>query len=332
MAYHVPMRTPSAARCPASTFAALAWVWTAALVLAAGLAGTPALAGADSVAPVTALSPDQRPTLVIVASPVALLIVHHPQPLSPQDAEQLALRIGIFAAAPIIRRQARAGLDPLPQAWQSGDPDRGFVASLEAALDRSQANWPWRALKIVESQAEANDAVADLTGQDVAVVTFRCDLEDWMHTVQFSARARVKLLRAAGTPQESRTQFSIQHLSVPLTADWGRARQYAAVFRPGGPLDRTVTAAALDLSRALAVTIARLTTGTPDIRIAGREFSQLVEKPKCPECRPDDPVLHEEPGRVWVAPSKLAGTVLSLPVGPTDDQAASERPRAARGS
>ncbi len=321
-----PMRIPSAARCHALRLAAFTLMWTAALV------SKPVLAIAASGAPATALSPDQRPTLVIVAAPTALLIAHHPHPLSPTEAEQLALKLGLYTAGPIIRRLARAGLDPLPLAWQSGDPDRGFTAGLAAALDRSQANWPWRALKIVASEAEANDAVSELTGQDVAVVTFKCELEDWIHTVQFSARAQVKLLRGAGTPQESRTQFSIRHLSTPLVADWGSARKYSAVFRPGGPLDQAVNAAALDLSRALAVTIARLTTATPNIQIAGREFGQLPDKPKCPECRPDDAVLHVEPGRVWVAPAKLAGTVLSLPVGPSADQAASERPDHGRGS
>ncbi len=321
-----PMRIPSTARRPALTLAALAWVSTAAL------AWTAPLASAASLAPVTALSPDQRPTLVIVASPAALLIAHHPHPLSAAEAEQLALNVGLEAAEPIIRRQARTGLDPLPQAWQSGDPDRGFTEALAAALDRTQANWPWRTLRIVATQPEADSAVADLTGEDVAVVSFHCELEDWIHTVQFSARARVKLLRAAGTPQESRTQFGIDHLSMPLAADWGRARKYEAVFRPGGPLDQSVDAAALDLSRALAVTIARLTTGTPNIRIGGRQFGELPDKPICPECRPDDAVLHEEPGRVWVAPSKLAGTVLSLPVGPSDAQAASEPSRPRQGS
>lgn len=319
MAYHVHMCTPSAARRHVPTLATLSLVWMAAL------AGMPAHASATSLAPATALSPDQRPTLVIVAAPAALLIAHHPHPLSAADAEQLALKIGLFAAAPIIRRQARAGLDPLPPAWQSGDPDRGFTAALSAALDRRQANWPWRALRIVASQSEADDAVAELTGQDVAVVTFKCELEDWMQTVQFSAWAHVELLRSAGTPQESRTKYGIDHLSRPLPADWGHARKYEAEFRPGGALDRAVNAAALDLGRALAVTIARLTTATPNVRIAGREFGQLAVKPNCPECRPDDAVLQEEPGRVWVAPSKLAGTVLSLPVGPGDDRVASER-------
>lgn len=326
MAYHDAMRIPRAARRHALTLAALS------LVGAMTLVWLPAPARATSLAPATALSPDQRPTLVIVAAPTALLIAHHPHPLSPSEAEQLALNLGLFTAGPIIRRQARAGLDPLPRAWQSGDPDRGFTAALAAALDRTQANWPWRALRIVSSESEAHDVVDELTGQDVAVVTFKCELEDWIHTVQFSARARVRLLRAVGTPQESRTEFSIRHLSSPLTADWGRARKYAVVFRSGGPLDQLVNAAALDLSRALAVTIARLTTPTPNIRIAGREFGQLLNKPKCPECRPDDAVLHEEPGRVWVAPSKLAGTVLSLPVGPSDAQVASDRPGKGQGS
>ncbi len=320
MAYHVLMCTPSAARRHLPTLATLSLVGMAALV------GMPAPAGATSPAPPTALSPDQRPTLVIVAEPAALLIAHHPHPLSPADAEQLALKIGLFAAEPIIRRDARGGLDPLPPAWQSGDPDRGFTAALSAALDRRQANWPWRGLRIVESQSEADDAVAELTGQDVAVVTFKCELEDWMQTVQYSAWAHVQLVRSAGTPEESRTKYGIDHLSRPLAADWGFARKYEAEFRPGGAFDQTVNAAALDLGRALAVTIARLTTATPNVRIAGRQFGQLAEKPKCPECRPDDAVLQEEPGRVWVAPSKLAGTVLSLPVGPDGDQVASEQP------
>ncbi len=320
------MRVSSAARRHVLTFAAFSLVWTAALT------SMPALADAAAPAPGTTLSPDQRPTLVIVTMPTALLIAHHPQPLSATDAEQLALKLGLFTAGPIIRRRARSGLDPLPRAWQSGDPDRGFSAALAAALDRSQANWPWRALRIVASESEARDAVNDLKGQDVAVVSFKCELEDWMHTVQYSARAHVQLLRAAGTPQESRTEFSIRHLSRLLTADWGDSRKYAAVFRFGGPLDQAVDSAVLDLSRALAVTIARLTTATPNIRIAGREFGQLPDKPKCPECRPDDAVLHEEPGRVWVAPANLAGTVLSLPVGQSSDQANSERPQRGRGS
>ncbi|MGH8149048.1 MAG: hypothetical protein ACRETB_03580 [Steroidobacteraceae bacterium] len=307
------MPTSRAARRLAFTLAALA------------LGGVQALARADTLAPVTSLSPDERPTLIIVAAPAPLLIAHHPQPLSPDAAEALALDIGLSAAGPIIRRHARSGLDPLPPAWDSGESDRGFTAALAAALDRPQANWPWRDLEIVASKAKARAAAARLAGEDVVVVTFACQLEDRMTTVQYRAQARVLLLRDVGTPQESRTELSVRHLSRKLAADWGRPRASAAVFRPGGPLDQEADAAALDLSRALAVTIARLTTATPSIRTAGREFSQLAHKPDCPECEPSDPVLHQEPGRVWVAPARLAGTILSLPVEPQHARVASDR-------
>jgi len=285
--------------------------------LALLIALAPACAAAPeayALAPSTALSPDQRPTLVLVASASTLMVVHHARPLPPSVAEQLALKLGLFIAGPIIRRHAREGVDPLPTAWQTSEPDRGFIQALSAALDRTLANWPWRTLRIVGSEAEARDVLADSRGEDVAVVRFKCELDDDLRTVQFIARASVELVRAAGTPRESRTQFQIRHLALPLTADWGRARKYASEFRADGPLDQEVDAAAFDLSRALAVTIARLTTATPSLNISSRHFGDLLHKPKCPVCEPGDPVLHEEPGRVWVAPAKLAGTVLSLPV------------------
>ncbi|HUN28077.1 MAG TPA: hypothetical protein VMU67_17405 [Steroidobacteraceae bacterium] len=282
------------------------------LVVLAPLCGAGSLAVA--VAPATALSPDERPILVLVASPSTLMVVHHAHPLPPSEAEQLALKLGLFIAGPIIRRHAREGVDPLPTAWQTSEPDRGFIEALSAALDRTQANWPWRTLRIVDSEADARTVLAESRGDDVAVVRFKCDLDDDLRSVQFVARASVELVRDADTPRESRTQFQIRHLAEPLAADWGRPRKYASEFRPDGPLDHEVDGAALDLSRALAVTIARLTTATPSLTIASRHFADLTRKPKCAVCEPGDPVLHEEPGRVWVAPGRLAGTVLSLPV------------------
>jgi hypothetical protein len=315
VAYHGRMRAPSRAGHRVLLIAALA------------LLCPPALAGNDAVAPVTSLSPDQRPTLVIVAAPAPLLIEHHPRPLSPTAAEAMAFKLGLFVAGPIIRRYAREGLDPLPQAWQSGQPDRGFSEALEAALDRTQANWPWRDLKIVSTEAKAREALADAAGEDVAIVRFKCELEDWIETVQYSAEARVSMLRDVGTARESRTEFDIRHLSRKIPANWGDPRRYATVFESGGTLDEAVNAAALDLSRALAVTISRLTTATPNIQIAGLEFGQLLRKPHCPVCRPSDTVLQQAPGRVWVAPWKLAGTILSLPVAePRHARVASDRP------
>jgi hypothetical protein len=302
------MRISSAARRRFLARMAVSSVLASAVVLATAAAEI-------SSPPVATLSPDQRPTLVIVDAPAELMIAHHAHPLPPDRAEELALKLGLLVAGPIIRRYAREGTDPLPRAWRSGEPDRGFAAALAAALDRTQSNWPWRALRIAASDTEANDVLAELmTGQDVVLVTFQYVLDDQLRSVQLDARARVRFVRDAGTPRESRTQFIIEHLSQPLAADWGHPSKYAAEFRSGGPLDQRVDSAALDLSRALAVTIARLTTAAPDIHVAGRHFADLLAKPKCPECRPNDAVLHEEPGRVWVAPSRLPGTVLSLPV------------------
>jgi hypothetical protein len=297
----------------------------AVLAIAVVPAGPGALAWADQTSPpIATLSPDVRPTLVIVDAPAELMIMHHAHPLPPDKAEELTLKLGLSTAGPIIRRYARDGTDPLPRAWRTDEPDRGFAAALAAALDRTQSNWPWRALRIAASTTEANDVLAELTsGQDVVLVTFQYVLEDQLSSVQLTARARVRLVRDAGTPRESRTEFTIEHLSQALAADWGHPDKSASEFRADGALDQMVDAAALDLSRALAVTIARLTTAAPEVRATGRHFADLLVKPKCAECRPNDAVLHEEPGRVWVAPSRLAGTVLSLPV-QTEGEVASE--------
>ena len=275
----------------------------------------PSWASASAPAPAAALSPDQRATLVIVAPSTALTIVHHAHPLPPAEAEQLALKLGLDAAVPIIRRRARDGWDPLPRAWQTGEPDRGFSAAISDALDPAQqANWPWRALKIVTTNAEADAALAELSGQDAAIATFKFELEDGMHTVQLVARATVRLVHEVGTASQKDTQFNIRHYARPIVADWGRPRKYAIVFRSGGALDEQVSSAALDLSHALAVIIARLST-PETLGAATRHFGDLTHKPDCAECRAADPVIHEEPGRVWVIPARLGSTLLSLPVG-----------------
>ncbi|MGH8258567.1 MAG: hypothetical protein ACREUG_02625, partial [Steroidobacteraceae bacterium] len=178
-----------------------------------------------------------------------------------------------------------------------------------------QANWPWRALKIVPSTSAADAALAELAGEGAAIVTFKCQLEDQLHAVQLVARANVSMIRDADTPRESRAELSIRHYGTPISADWGRPRKYRAAFRAGGRLDDEVNAAALDLSHALAFMIARLTTPGSNLTANVERFRDLPHKPQCAECRPGDPVLHEEPGRIWVQPARLGGTVvLSLPV------------------
>jgi hypothetical protein len=264
---------------------------------------------------VTGLSPDQRPTLIVVAPPGELMLAHHAHPLNPNAAERLALKLGLLLAAPIIRDYARESRDPLPQPWKSSQLDRGFGSELKAALDRSQANWPWRALRFVGSVEAADAVVAELKGEDVAVATIGTELTDLTSYVQFSAEVTVTIIRAAGSAREMRTLVVIRHLSERLPAAPDRAEKYAAAFRPGGTLDQKVNGAALDLSRMLAVTIARAATPPAAGQAPNRRFGDLTHRPRCSECRPADPVLHEEPGRVWVAPFNLQGTILSLPVG-----------------
>jgi hypothetical protein len=263
-------------------------------------------------APIAVLSPDERPMLILVSAPEGLLVVHHAHPMPPNTAERLALRLGLFIAGPIIRRRARESVGPLPVAWRSDARDRGFLQELSATLDRTQANWPWRTLRVVASSEQA-DALAEQSKSDAAVVSFTLELEDLERQVQLSASAQVLLARAAGTPRESRTHIVIRHLAPPLPADTAHPERAAPLFHEGGPLDQQVSATAFDLSRALAVTIARLTTPTPTGAIASRRYADLAVRPRCAECRPEDAVLHEEPGRVWVAPAREPGTVLSLP-------------------
>jgi hypothetical protein len=264
-------------------------------------------------APVAALAPDQRPTLVVITEPGSIVLVHHAHPLPQSKAEQLALKLGLIIAIPIIRRRARESSVPLPAAWSTAAADHRFTQELTAALDRTQVNWPWRSLRIVATPAEASAIGGELKGQDVAIVRFSLQLEDLERAVQFSAEAHLLLVRNADTLRESRTQILIRHLAPQLPADAEHPERSAALFQAGGPFDQMVGVAAHDLTRALAVTIARLATPTPVGPIVSRHFVELAIHPKCPECRPDDTVLHEEPGRVWVAPSALPGTVLSLP-------------------
>ncbi|HTV49631.1 MAG TPA: hypothetical protein VME21_00500 [Steroidobacteraceae bacterium] len=268
---------------------------------------------AAPAAPVAELAPDARPTLLLVTPPPELLLVHHAHPMPTNEAEQLALRLGLFIAGPIIRRRARESAAPLPRAWRSASADRGFAQQLTAALERTQTNWPWRTLRVVGSREQADELAEHLQGEDVAIASFELQLEDLEHEVQFSADARILLVRSAGTPRESRTQILLRHLAVPLPADAGQPARYAALFSVGGALDQQVSAAVSDLTHGLAVIIGRLATPTPTGPLPSRRFEDLAAKPHCPECRPEDAVLHEEPGRVWVAPGRLPGTVLSLP-------------------
>jgi len=284
------------------------------LVLTA-LASGGAFGRDDEPAPVAALSPDQRPVLIVLPPIDELMLAHHAHRLSPSKAESLARELGLFLALPIIRSRARESVQPLPGPWRTDDRDRGFTEQLNAALDHSQANWPWRAINIVQSREEIDRLQSQLAGQDVAVAQFSYELEELAGHVQLNASADVTLVSGSGTPRESRLRTRIRHFAPSVSGDPRHAAAAAAEFHAGGRFDQLVSGAALDLSRALAVTVAHALTASPAPAAPARHFAELARKPTCAECRGSDPVLHEEPGRVWVAPAKTAGTILSLPVG-----------------
>jgi hypothetical protein len=251
----------------------------------------------------TALSPDERPSLLVLL-PDALMLVHRPR-LS--AAQRLALSLG-------LRSRPRDTVEPLPAPWRTSQPDRGFAQNLESALDPTQANWPWRALRVFTSSDLLERQLAALAGEDAAIVRLAVELDGAGTRVQLVARAELAMRHAIGTARETRSQVLLQHLAAPVPAQADRAQRSVAPFRPGGTLDQSVAAAALDLSRMLAVTVAR--TDEPGIAAppSARRFKDAVPKPQCAECRPEDVILHEEPGRIWIAPASTPATILSLPL------------------
>ena len=267
----------------------------------------------DEPASVAALSPDQRPVLIVMPPVEELMLAHHAHRLSQSKAESLARELGLLLALPIIRSRARESVQSLPPVWRTDDGDRGFNEQLAAALGHSQANWPWRAMKIVTSREEVDRLQGQLAAQDVAVAQFSYELEELTGRVQLNATADVTLVDASGTARESRVRTRIRHVAHSLAADPRHPASAVPQFRAGGPIDQLVSAAALDLSRALAVTVARGLT-SPAAAASPHPYADLARKPKCPECQGSDPVLHEEPGRVWIAPARTPGTILSLPV------------------
>jgi hypothetical protein len=252
--------------------------------------------------PVAGLSPDERPTLIVQLPPDALMLSRHPNLSATQ---RLALSLG-------LRARPRDTIEPLPSPWRTVQPDRGLAQELSAALDRSQANWPWRGLQLLADSDQVDRQLAGLSGEDVAIARLGFELDDLGTRVQFAARADVTIVRALGTARETRTRILLRHLAVPLAAQAEHAQRSAAQFRAGGALDQCVDSAALDLSRLLAVMIAR--AEARGAAPAGRRFKDLAHPPDCSECRPDDVILHEEPGRVWIAATRSPGLILSLPL------------------
>ncbi len=267
------------------------------------LARSPALAQSSADA-VTALSPDERPALIVQLPEGALMLARQP---SPSAAQRLASSLGLGT-------RPRQTLEPLPPPWRTAQPDRGLAGELRAALDHTQANWPWRELRLLEGAGQMDRELARNAGADVAISRISLELEDFGARVALLARAEITIVRALGTAREARSQVLLRHLGAPFSADSAHARRDSSPFRPGGALDESVRVAALDLTRLLAVTIER--ADAPGGLTAGssRRVRDLPHTQSCSQCRPEDTVLHQEPGRIWIAPARSPNTILSRPL------------------
>jgi len=258
----------------------------------------------SSADPVTALAPDERPTLIVQLPAGPLMLARQP---GLSATQRLAFSLG-------LRAGPRQVLEPLPQRWRTDQPDRGLAQELSTALDRPQANWPWRELRVLAGSDAVERELARRAGEDVAIARVGSELQQIGIRVQLLARAEVTIVRALGRPREARSHILLRHLAAPLTADLAHAQRAAAQFRAGGVLDQVVRAAALDLSRLLAVAVERADAPGGLAAGSGRRFKDLPRAASCNECRPDDVVLHEESGRIWIAPARSPNTILSLPL------------------
>jgi hypothetical protein len=258
----------------------------------------------SSADPVAALAPDERPTLIVQLPAGPLMLARQP---SLSTTQRLAFSLG-------LRARPRQSLESLPQAWRTQQSDRGLAGELRTALDPPQANWPWRELRVLGGSEPVDRELDRHAGADVAIARLSSELQDLGTRVQLVARAEVTIVRALGTVREARSHILLRHLATSLLADPVHPQRAAAQFRAAGPLDQAVRVAALDLSRLLAVTVERADAPGGLTASAGRRFKDLPRDAACSECRPDDAVLHQETGRIWIAPARSPNTIVSLPL------------------
>jgi hypothetical protein len=89
-----------------------------------------------SCAPAMELSPDPRPVLLLQPPQGDLMLAH--------------------------RALQRV---PLPRAWRTPEPDRGFAEALQQQLSHGAANWPWRRL-IDNFRCGQRQSAGDTGGSD----------------------------------------------------------------------------------------------------------------------------------------------------------------------
>jgi hypothetical protein len=263
--------------------------------------------------PGAGLSPDLRPVLVLEPPHGALQLVHHAVRLPDKQAESLAMQLGYWIAASIIRRDREERRGPLPSAWLTSEPDRGFGQSLLMQLSQASANWPWRTLIVSSSGTDSDSRLQSLTGQDAVIAAVHDELVDLTGKVELHVTMQLVTVRAIATPHETRVRTQVEYFAPPLVADGAMPRRSLAQFAMDGPLDDQVGTAATDLSQFLATIVARVSV--PDsLHPHNPTLGELGVHPTCGECRASDPVVYAQPGRVWVRVGKPTGTILALPL------------------
>jgi hypothetical protein len=237
-----------------------------------------------SRAPAMELSPDTRPVLL----------------LQPPQGDLM------------LKRRAMHRV-PLPQAWRTSEPDRGFAEALQRQLSLGAANWPWRRLIDGSSGADSDSQLATLTDQTVVIAVVHDELVDLGGKVEFHVTMELVTVRAIATAHENRSRTQVQYFAPALIADSSAPRRSMAPFAMDGALDAQVSTAATDLSQFLATIVARVSV-PPALRPHNPTLGELGAHPLCPACRASDQVVYAQPDRVWVRVAKVPGSILALPL------------------
>jgi hypothetical protein len=275
------------------------------LIVAAG-SGHP-VARAAIPGPAGELSPDLRPVLVL-QPPQGPLLLAHPA------AQQ---------------RDHKERSVPLPAAWQTSTPDRGFNQALLMQLSPLAANWPWRTLIVSGSGPESDRELQSLTAQAAVIAVVRDSLEDLGGKVQFRVTIELSTVRAIATAHERRERTRVEYLAPALPADSDLPRRSLAGFATDGVLDEQVNTAATDLSQFLATIVARVSVPN-SLHPHNPTLGGLGLHLACAECRASNRVVYLQPGRVWLRVGKPPGRILALPLPKQTSQPATQGGHAAR--
>jgi hypothetical protein len=269
-------------------------------------------ARAATSGPVTELSPDLRPVLVLQAPQSELMLVNYAVRLQDKVAPSLAQKFGSWIAAPVIHQDRAERRTHLPPAWLTAEADRGFSQALLMQLSQVSSNWPWRTLVISSSDPESDSQLQTLPGQEAIVAVLHAELVDLGDKVEFHVLMDLVTVRAIATPHEARVRTQVEYFAPTLGADRRLPRRNLALFAANGQLDDQVSTAAADLSQFLATIVARVSV--PDsLHPHNSTLGELGLHPSCGACRASDPVVYLQPARVWVRVGRLPGSILALP-------------------